>query len=251
MALRRKSNLIPILFGVIGTCILVALGVWQMQRLEWKEAIIAKIEARMTAEPVDLPDDPNPEDHRLLRVQVSGKMGTPEIHVISSIKRLGAGYRVIVPMELGDQNQGTGRWIMVDLGFVPERLKDPKTRREDSIRWQQRAYSDELTGLVTWPQEVDSFTPNPDLDRNVWFARDVAKMAEQLKTDPILIVAEKHPEKPWPRPRPPGVGLPNRHLEYALTWFGLAIVWAAMTIVWLRAQRRAAPESNDDDLGKA
>ncbi|MEM9139054.1 MAG: SURF1 family cytochrome oxidase biogenesis protein, partial [Pseudomonadota bacterium] len=78
--------------------------------------------------------------------------------------------------------------------------------------------------------------------KNIWFARDVARMAEALGTEPVLIVAETHPEaaagNPWPRPQPPGTGLPNRHLEYALTWYGLGIVWVVMTIVWVASMRR-------------
>ncbi|MEM7060030.1 MAG: SURF1 family protein [Pseudomonadota bacterium] len=245
MARRRKSLLFPILFGTIGTAILIALGVWQMQRLEWKEALIADIEARMAADPVPIPDQPSPEADRLLRVAVSGKMGTREIHVISSVKPIGPGFRVIVPMEVGSWKDGTGRWILVDLGFVPERLKDPKSREATSVRWKPRLYQDEVVGLLHWPKEADGFTPEPDLEKNIWFARDVPKMAEWLKTDPVMVIAETHPDGEWPRPRPPGVGVPNRHLEYALTWFGLAIVWVVMTIVLVRGQRaaRKAPGS--------
>ena len=237
MARRRKSFVFPILFGVVGTAVLSALGFWQMQRLEWKEALIADIEARMAADPVAMPDKPVPDDDRLLRVAISGKMDAREIHVISSVKMLGPGFRVIVPMELGEWKDGTGRWILVDLGFVPERLKDPKTREETSARWKPRLYQDKVVGLLHWPKEVDSFTPEPDVQKNIWFARDVSKMAEWLNTDPVMVVAEKHPDGDWPRPRPPGVGVPNRHLEYALTWFGLAIVWVVMTVIWVRGQR--------------
>ena len=221
----RNGMLLPILFGVVGTAILIGLGVWQMQRLEWKEGLIDRIEARMAQAPVAVPDNPAKADHHLLRVAVSGRTGPDEIHVITSIKRLGPGFRVIMPVDMD------GRRVMVDLGFVPEAEKDTDRGAPRDLA---------VTGFVYWPEEVDSFTPEPDQGRGIWFARDVARMADHLSAEAVLIVAQTHDLGDWPRPRPPGVDAPNRHLEYALTWFGLAFVWASMTLVWIRSNRREA-----------
>ena len=233
MAFRRI--LVPVLIGVVGVAILLALGVWQVERLAWKEGLIAEIEARLAAEPVSLPEAPDPVRDRLLRVEVTGQIGTEEIHVLSSVEPWGAGYRVISPMELAD-----GRRILVDLGYVPQDMKEPASRPRPASSQRGRA-PDQVTGLLLWPAEVDSFTPEPALDRNIWFARDVPAMAEALGTEPVLLVAETHPWTEWPRPTPPGTNIPNRHLEYAITWFGLAAVWAAMTVLWVRQQLRAGP----------
>ncbi len=233
MTLRRI--VVPALFGVIGVAILLALGFWQVQRLAWKQGLIAEIEARLAADPVPVPQSPDPARDRLLRVEATGLIGAEELHVLSSLAPWGAGYRVVSPMTLADR-----RRIMVDLGFVPQDMKNPASRPESTPRDAERM-PDQITGLLLWPAETDSFTPEPELRRNIWFARDVPRMAAALGTDPVLLVAETYPGNEWPRPAPPGTDLPNRHLEYAITWFGLAAVWAGMTIFWFRTELRRRP----------
>lgn len=231
MTRSSKRAIAPIVIGVVGTAILLMLGAWQVQRLAWKEGLIAEIEARMQADAIALPASLDPETQNLLRVTVQGRLGIEELHAIHTVKFMGPGYRLIVPMDLGE------RRILVDLGFVLEPMKDA-IPREGSVRWAQDRPLDQVTGLLLWPGKADSFTPDPDLGRNIWFARDPEAMAKALSTDPVLLVAEAHPDDTTVLPQPPGVNLPNRHLEYALTWFGLALVWSIMSIVWLRAEIR-------------
>ncbi|MEL7154084.1 MAG: SURF1 family protein [Pseudomonadota bacterium] len=235
MSVTRKRAIAPIVIGVLGTAILLMLGAWQVQRLEWKEGLIAEIEQRMAAAPVALPASPDPSREHMMRVRIEGVLEQQELHAIHSIKRTGPGYRMIVPMDLGD------RRIMVDLGFILEAKKDA-VPREGSVRWADADRQDEVVGLLAWPKETDSFTPEPDRGRNIWFARDVSKMAEAMDTEPLLVIAEIHPDQKIVLPQPPGVDLPNRHLEYALTWFGLALVWSIMSIVWLRSEMRRVPD---------
>lgn len=225
----NRRILIPAIAGILGVAILLGLGLWQVQRLERKSAMIAEIEARMAAQPVPLPDAPDRESDRLLRVTVEGRLGSEELHFLTSVRPWGAGYRVVSPLELAG-----GRRILVDLGFVPQDMKEPASRPGASTP----SAPLRVTGPLLWPQEADSFTPDPDIGRNIWFARDVDAMAAALDTEPVLVVAETSGAGDWPRPVPPGVDLPNRHLEYALTWFGLAIAWAAMTVILIRAELR-------------
>lgn len=233
----RKGPAAPIVIGVVGVAILLFLGAWQVQRLSWKEGLIAEIETRMAEAPAALPALLDADRDNRLRVAVTGRLGREEIHVLHSIKMQGPGFRVITPMEIEPDGQGATRRIMVDLGFVPERLKSI-TGRGETVRLQERSFVDEVTGFLLWPNETDGYTPEPDMGRNIWFARDVDKMAAVLGTEPVLVVAERHPDGNMPKPIPPKSDLPNRHLEYALTWFGLAIVWTIMSIVWLRAELR-------------
>lgn len=221
----------PIVIGVLGVAILIALGVWQTQRLAWKEALITEIDQRALADPVAIPEVPDAEAHNLLRVRAQGMIGTDEIHILHSIKRFGPGFRIVVPMTL-DQPQG--RRILVDLGFVPQRFK----ARGERPRLVTSAADQRVEGLLLWPNEADSYTPVPDLGRNLWFARDVVALADALETEPVLLVAAEHPGGTLPLPLPPGTDLPNRHLEYAVTWFSLAAVWAVMSVVWLRLELR-------------
>ena len=104
-----------------------------------------------------------------------------------------------------------------------------------------------LTGNLQWPQEVDSFTPEADMDRNIWFARDVDVMAETLDTEPLLIVMREG-AGPDPKITPLPVDtarIPNDHLQYAITWFSLAAIWLAMTVLFLRRRRAPATPKVD------
>jgi len=218
--------LLPLIFGLLGTVVLVGLGVWQMQRLDWKEAILADIDARITAAPVALPDQPDPQADRYLPVTVTGVLQDPAIRVLVSQKQVGAGYRIIRPMQVGE------RLIMVDLGFLPIQSPTPAVP------------SDPVTvqGNLHWPDEVDSYTPAPDLDADIWFARDLSLMADHLGTAPVLVVARSTslPDSAL-APLPVDTsGIPNDHLGYAVTWFGLAIVWVMMTGFFLWRIRKPA-----------
>lgn len=218
--------LLPLVFGLAGTLVLVWLGVWQIQRLDWKEAILADMDAQMTGAPTVIPENPDPERDRYLPVQAHGMIGTPEILVQSSLKAVGPGYRVIAPFKLDD------RTILIDRGFIRQTDRD---RARPSVQA-------EVTGNLHWPDEVDGFTPDPD--GSLWFARDVPAMASALGTEPVLLVVRRTDESPLAvTPLPVDtVGIPNNHLQYAVTWFLLAIVWAGMT-AFFAAQSRRTRES--------
>ena len=85
----------PLLLGFIGAAILIALGVWQMQRLDWKQGILAEIDAQISGPAIALPVDPDPEADRYVPVELTGTIGRPEIPVLVSVKRVGPGYRLI------------------------------------------------------------------------------------------------------------------------------------------------------------
>lgn len=218
--------IIPLIFGLAGTLVLIGLGTWQMQRLEWKETILADIEARILAAPVELPAEPDMVSDRYLPVQVTGELGDPAIRVLVSQKQVGAGYRIIRPMEVD------GRRIMVDLGFLPIQSPTPPAG-PDPVS---------VTGNLHWPDEVDSYTPEPDPAADIWFARDLPRLAAHLETEPVLVVARQTnlPQGPL-TPLPVDTsGIPNDHLGYAVTWFGLALVWVMMTATLLWRMRKPA-----------
>ncbi len=214
----------PLAFGLGGIAILLALGVWQLQRLAWKEGILAEIAARTEAAPVAIPAAPTEAEHEYLRVAAAGALEPGELHVYTSAPPRGVGYRVIAPFRLED-----GRLVLLDRGFVPIADK-VATRPPGPIR---------VEGSLLWPDETDSFTSPPDREKNIWFARDVPLMAEALGTEPVMVVAAATDDPEGPMPIPPGVNIRNDHLEYAVTWFGLAAVWALMTVYLLwRIKRR-------------
>ncbi|MFP4274122.1 MAG: SURF1 family protein [Paracoccaceae bacterium] len=225
-----RRYLVPLIFGLAGTAVLVALGVWQVQRLAWKEGVLADIEARIAAAPAALPADPDPLEDRYLPVRVSGEIGSRELHVLVSTKTAGAGYRIIAPFETE-----AGRRILVDRGFVRDEDKELARPKGPAT----------LAGNLHWPDEIDGFTPDPDVEGNIWFARDLPAMAAELGTEPLLLVVRQTSlAETGVTPLPVSTeGIPNDHLEYAVTWFGLALVWAGMTIflLWRIRQRKAEP----------
>lgn len=213
-----RRFLFLLIFGLAGTGILVALGTWQSQRLAWKQSVLSEIENRIAEKPVSLPVNPDPEGDKYLPVQVTGTLLPNELHVLVSIKRVGPGYRVVAPFLTSE-----GRRILLDRGFV-------STSNKDGARVLGTM---DVIGNLHWPQETDSYTPAPDMVANTWFARDVPAMAAALNTDPVLLIAKSQTD-PAVTPLPVDtVGIPNDHLQYAITWFSLALIWAAMTAYFL------------------
>jgi len=207
-----------LIFGITGAAILLALGNWQLQRLAWKEDILARMELRIDETPVPLPDHPDPAGDDYLAVTAKGTILPGELFVLTSMRDAGAGFRVIVPFLMED-----GRRVMIDRGFLPEAQRD-EVRTLGPVT---------VTGNLRWPRETDSFTPAPDEGANMWFARDVPLMARALGTEPVLIVASS-PTGPGIEPMPVDTAaIPNDHLQYAITWFSLAAIWVLMTAYFL------------------
>ncbi|PSL19620.1 SURF1 family protein [Shimia abyssi] len=218
--------LLPLFFGVLGTVVLVSLGVWQVQRMGEKEAYLSDISARIGAVAADLPAKPDPVSDRFLAVRAAGQFTGEELHVLASTRDVGAVYRIVAAFETSD-----GRRVMVDRGWIKPPQKDVTRPKVDAM----------IEGNLHWPNEVDSYTPQNDLAANIWFARDVSVMADALGAEPVLIVLRETSENdPTVTPLPVDTsGIANDHLEYIVTWFGLAIVWVAMTLYYLHRLRKS------------
>lgn len=224
-----RPALFLLTIGLGGAAILLALGIWQVQRLAWKEGVIAEIDSRITDDPVALPADPDPERDAYLPVVITGMLTGDTLRVLVSQKEVGAGYRLITAMD-SDAGQ-----VLIDRGFV---AVDDKGIATPDV-------SITVQGNLQWPQETDSYTPEPDRDNNIWFARDVPLLAEALETRPILIVANAvSQDDPVVTPLPVDTSrIPNDHLQYAITWFSLAAIWVAMSIYFITRRRAPRPES--------
>lgn len=215
-----------IFIGFAGTACLLYLGKWQIDRLYWKLDVLKKIDQKIAAAPVLLPAEPSESVHKYLSVEISGQFLQESIRVLASKKRYGAGYRIIHVFRTN------GRRLLVDLGFVGLETDYDIDLSSDIS----------LVGNLHWPDEVDNFTPEPDLENNIWFARDVERVASALQTEPILIILKDSTLKDKNiKPMPiDTTHIPNDHLQYAITWFSLAIIWALMSCLFIWTTRQKA-----------
>ncbi|GGX49034.1 SURF1-like protein [Tateyamaria omphalii] len=213
-------------FGLMGAGILISLGVWQVQRLAWKQDLLARIEAQISAEPIALKEALEPTFQRYAPVEVEGEFGVDHIRMLASRRTTGAVHRIIRPFNV----EGFGS-VLVDTGW---QVDGREVRSVTQVRLT-------LVGNLDAPNEVDKFTPAPDPEANLWFARDVPALAAALNTQPILIVLRDVPETdlgvtPWPVDT---AGIPNDHLQYAITWFSLAAIWVLMTAYFVLRTNRS------------
>lgn len=210
------------IIGLGGIAVLLWLGFWQLDRLDWKRGVIADIDARLAEQPVPLPATPTEAEDGYRSVIFEGAATGQEIRLLDSGTAGGTGHRIISAFETT-----AGRLIMVDQGLLP-------------------LYADAavpFTGTVTvqgnliWPDDISEQPPEGD----EWYARDVSAMAQVLGTEPLLVVlAAASDYDPRLIPLPVDTrNIKNDHLEYAITWFLLATVWLSMTIFYVaRAARR-------------
>ena len=220
---RLRPLLAPAVFTLVAAAILVSLGVWQLRRLAWKDALLARIETRTKAPPQPLPPrlqwaTLKPDHYEFRHVVVTGTFDNSAETLILRASGDGPGYHVITPFRLDG-----GGTVLVDRGFVPMDLKDRRTREAGEPTGQVR-----LTGLLRAPEPRNMFTPADDLARGEFFTRDPLAIAahDHLKdaapfsidADPTMVNAGG-----WPKAVVTASGIPNNHFSYALTWFGLAL----------------------------
>lgn len=238
----REARLFwPTLLAVAGVAVLVGLGIWQLQRMQWKDGLMARIAERAKAPPKTLGEilalRRATDDVEYHRVRLDGAFRHErEAHYFTVIGGE-TGWRVVTPFVTSDAI------VLVDRGFVPDRLKEPDTRRDGRIAGRLT-----LTGLVRAPGRRGLFTPANEPDRNNWFWRDLEGMARTLldlaereRLAPFFVEAEAG-DIPggWPRGGVTRLELPNRHLEYAVTWFALAATLGGVYLVFARSRLRAA-----------
>lgn len=243
--LKAKGLMWPAVMTVVGVAILIALGNWQMRRLAWKEGLIAAIAARTHASPVALAEVEARAraggDVEYTRVKVRGRLlNDRELHLYAFDERYGPGYHVVTPLERADASV-----VLVNRGYVPQDLKDPGKRRAGELGGEV-----EIVGLVRGPERAGLFAPANDVAKNIWYWRDLPAMAAAAlgprhgRIAPVLVDAEAAPAPPggWPKGGTTRVALPNRHLGYALTWYGLAAALIGVFAVYaIPRWRRSTP----------
>ena len=219
--------------------VLVSLGTWQVRRLAWKEALIERIEKRRAAAPVPLAEVEREYaqggDVDYQPVTLAGRFEHGgEQHFFATHKGA-SGYYVYTPLRLAD-----GRAILLNRGFVPFDRKDPATRKEGQVEGDVA-----VTGLARNPlSEKPSGVYENNPDRNIYYWKDRDAMARAAGLDPARLLpffvdADDAPNPGgWPMGGVTVVSLPNNHLQYAITWYGLALALAGVFAFWLAQVRR-------------
>lgn len=217
----------------IALAILVGLGTWQLQRLAWKRDLLAKVAALQAApaqmiEPVlDRVGEGGDADFTRVKLTCMGLAHAPFLELYS-VREGQAGSRLISACKVSSLKY---RSILIDRGFVP----DTVSARPPTGLLHPREV--ELTGVLRVPESGNAFSPPNQPAR--WYTRDVAAMAAALKAPqpaPLFLMAETSSNPEWKAlvPAPLPTQIANRHLEYAITWYGLAGallgVYAAMLL---------------------
>ena len=213
---------LPILtiLAIPALCLLLALGTWQVQRLQWKLGLIDNIEARTTGTPRlidDVLQEEAESDLDYWRVEAQGMFDhAQEAHLYKVNQRGTPGYFIITVLRREGQPN-----VLVNRGHVPLDKKDPVSRVEGQVTELQK-----VIGLVRVLQDRNAFTPDNQPADNMWYAYDIEAMGDYLNAGEILPLILEADAAPNPGGLPQGghtrVQLSNDHLGYAITWYGLA-----------------------------
>jgi surfeit locus 1 family protein len=248
--LKRRGIVAPTLVTLAALVALIALGTWQLDRKAWKEGLIDSLRQRLDEAPALLPPREtwarlHPFDMEFRRVSVPLEFVADEealVYTSGSAFRpdvRAPGYWVFTPAR-----PAAGGLVVVNRGFVPEGKQDPKTRNEGRPRGLVT-----IAGVMRWPEQRGFFTPKDDPNHNLWFVRDPVTIAEGKnwgKVAPFYLEQEA-PPAPGGLPQVGRVepNLPNNHLQYAITWYGLAVVLVILFGFLLRSRWREARAGSD------
>ena len=238
MLQRFRPTFWPTVISVPCFLILLTLGTWQVQRLHWKQDIIAERTARATRPPVAFPAKvTDPDSWNFKAATATGRFRhDQELYLMARTLRGNVGFHVITPFELVDED----RVILVNRGWVPEEQKDPATRAQGQITGPVT-----LNGVARTPQIPHWLLPDNEIERNRWFSMDVAAMSAHLGLrNAVPLYLEAGPaENPGGLPigGQARITLPNNHLQYAITWFAIAAGVLVIYVVYhLTPRARAA-----------
>ncbi|MGD0335061.1 MAG: SURF1 family protein [Xanthobacteraceae bacterium] len=248
---KRRSWLGLLIPALLVFAALMALGTWQLERKTWKEGLIAALTERLAAPPVALPapatwprlDQARDEYRRVKFAAAFDHDKEALVYAAASSFRpdvagAGPGYWIFTPARLPD-----GGTVIVNRGFVPEARKDAASRAAGQI-----AGAVEIVGTMRWPDARHWFSAADDPLHNLWFTRDPLAIAaakglnQGLASVAPFYVEQESPAPPGGLPQPGKlvVQLRNEHLQYAVTWYGLALVLVVVFVVWARSSFRDA-----------
>lgn len=230
----RRPGWVRVLLLVLSAVLIVIfvmLGNWQMRRLAWKLDLIDAVESRAFAAPVALPQNYDPDDHAYLRVTLDGTYPVDDAVLVKAVTELGPGYWVMVPLQTPDA------LVWINRGFVPPERKSPQD-------WTPSPTT--ITGLIRPNEPGGTLLERNDPANNRWVSRDTGAMSRAVQVDHALpyFVDADHGGAPdgWPRGGLTIVQFRNTHLSYALTWYAMAVLFAAALVYIALRGNRADPD---------
>jgi surfeit locus 1 family protein len=209
--------------GLVLAVGLAGLGTWQVQRRTWKHDLIARVEARVHADPAEAPGAETwsgltADADAYRRVRASGQFRNDRETLVQAVTDLGAGFWVLTPLARDD-----GTTILINRGFVPGDRREPAARAAGQIAGQTT-----ITGLLRLSEPGGAFLRSNAPEAGRWYSRDVAAIAraQGLATAaPYFIDADTTPNPGgWPVGGLTVVRFPDNHLVYAVTWYVLALM---------------------------
>ncbi|MCD6034339.1 MAG: hypothetical protein K0R63_80 [Rickettsiales bacterium] len=256
--IRFQPKLIPTLFTIPAFLVLLTLGTWQVQRLLWKEQLVADITTK-SAEPSEQLlstasfDQENVKDWLYRKVEIEGTfLHDREVHLYTgAIQFKGkTGYHILTPFE---RTQGRGI-VIVNRGWVPEAQKESSSRPDSLVQGVQKIQA------IVLPDDKRklSLLPDNDIKENVWFWQDISEMQSYtgLTLAPVILLAlqdDAHiqiapnsmawaepnvPKEPFPMPSNGHISVRNDHLQYAITWYSLAVILLVVYVVYHRKGKK-------------
>ncbi len=239
MRLPFKPAFWPTVFTLPAVLLMLGLGVWQLQRLQWKEALIAERTERIAAAPIALPGpDADVGDLEYRHLVAQGEfLHDKEIFLGARSMNGNTGYHVITPFKLGD-----GRIVLVDRGWIPLERKTADKRAAGNV-----AGPVALDGVLRLNGRQTWFVPDNRPDLNFLFWVDLpamAKLAGLPDTETRYFVEVGNTPNPggFPIGGQTRINLPNDHLQYAITWFSLAIALSVIYVLYLRQRDKEAKD---------
>ncbi len=236
-----RPALWPTLIALPAIALTFGLGLWQVQRLAWKEALIAERTARIALPVLSaLPANFEPDKHLFRRARFAGVfLHDREMYRPARSRRAGEiGVQVVTPLRLQD-----GGAILVNRGWVPGLRRNPETRRDGQVAGRVT-----LVGVIRTPARAGYFVPDNDPAANTWFRLDLGRMAQHAGlagVRPYYVDLAADAPGGWPRGGQTRVTVRNAHLEYAITWFSLCLIGIVVYILWHRRFRPAGRAAAD------
>ena len=218
-----KKLFTSLFYSSIAIIILLSLGTWQLERLRWKTDILTSMKTSLSLPPLQISDEiiKNISNYSYRQIQLTGSfLYDKNITIYSKVLNKKVGKHLVVPFKT---LHGT---ILVNRGFIPKEYIILNNNKSEIIK---------INGIVKFQQDINYFTPKNDIYENEWYYININEVSEYISV-PLLnfyIVEENNIEEEYPVGSQYNINIPNDHLQYAITWFSLALALSIfMNIFW-------------------